>query len=371
MSQEPNEALLRQSALAPIEHLLRDPDVTELMIDGCDRVYVEKHGVKQFIDIPTPFHSEQEVYELITAIVEPLGRRLDESNPIVNLRLADGSQVMVVIPPIALNGPSITIRRYSHKGMTLEMLLEFGSISKAEADFLQACVLARMNIVVAGGTSSGKTTFLNIISRFIPDDERIIICQSDPFYLTKKYVVNLEPRPANLEGRGEIPMREVVNTAGFMRPDRIIVTELHSEEIIRLLELMNNGHDGTMFSIHSSSARDAIARLEGMASLGNPPMPLPVIREQIAAALNVVLYLEMLPDGGRKVTRICEVTGVEEGVVSTRDLFEFRRVGMKDGVIQGYHTATGAIPMFLQQLHERGEYWQKNLPVSLFVPTGS
>jgi len=371
MSQELKESILRQPALAPIVPLLSDPDVTEVLIDGCSKVYVEKSNLKQFIDVPTPFHSEKEVYDLINAVMEPMGRRLDESNPIANIRLPDGSLMMVVIPPISLNGPSVTIRKIASRPITVEMLLEYNSLSKAEIDFLQACVLARLNICVAGGTASGKMTFLNILSRFIPDDERIIVCRSEAFHLHKKYVVNLEPRPANLEGHGEISMSEVVNAAGYMRPDRIIVNEVRGAEVIRLLELMRNGHDGTLFCMHSSSARDAITRLEGMASMGSTPMPLQLVREQIATALNIVLYQEMMLDGSRKITRICEVTGVEEGVVATRDLFEFRRTGMKDGKVLGYHTATGAIPMFLQQLHERGEYWQKALPVSLFVPTGS
>jgi len=357
-----------KNPLESIQFFFDDKSMSELLIDGWENVYYEKNG--QLIDAPDVFQNEAEVYDLIRHILEPLGHRVDEAHPFIDARLPDGSLVNVIVPPISMVGPAVTIRKVHYsQGLNMPLLVEYNSLSQQISDFLKACVVGRKNIVVAGGTSSGKTTFLNILAREIPDNERIIVCEIEPFRLNKKWVVSLEPRPADIDGRGEISMRDLIHNAAHMRPDRIIVTEVNGGETFHLLSLMNNGHDGTMFSLHAISSLDALARIEMMASLGNPAMPLLTTRTQIASAIDLLVYQERLSDGTRKITKISELTGVSDGLITTRDLFEFRRTGIVDGRVMGFHTATGAIPTFLQRLQEDLRYAHMEVPLSLFTPS--
>jgi pilus assembly protein CpaF len=350
--------------IRPIYPLLEDPEITELMIDGWQRVYVEKRGRLQ--DVPTPFHNDGEVYDLIHCIIGPMGKVVNESYPYVEARLEDGTRFNAVIPPIALLGPIVTLRKTKGRGeLSVEKLIEWNSFSQAMIDFLRACVLSRLNVVVAGGTASGKTTFLQVLSRWIPDEERIIVLQHEDFHMHQKRAINLETRPANIEGRGAVTMRDLVGNAARMRPDRILVSEVNGDEVLDLLTLMNNGYDGTLFSIHANSLRDALSRLEIMAQLGNPGFPLPGLRELIASAVDVILYLERLPDGSRKIIKIAEVTGLEDGLVTTRDLFEFRRTRSGHDRIEGYFSATGAVPQFLQRITEVSGI---EIPLTMFTP---
>lgn len=348
----------------PIAALLADPQITEVMIDGWQRVYVEKQGRLQ--DVPTPFHDDGQVYDLINFIAASLGRAVNEACPYLDARLPDGSRFNAIIPPIALIGPLVTLRKTIGRGaISVEKLVEWNSVSQAMLDFLRACVLTRLNIVVAGGTASGKTTMLHVLSRWLPDEERVIVLQHEDFHMHQKRAVNLETRPANIEGRGAVTMRDLVGNAQRMRPDRILVTEVNGDEVLDLLTLMNNGHDGTLFSIHANGIRDALARLEVLAQLGDPSFPLLGLREVIASAVDVILYQERLADGSRKIIKIAEVTGMEDGLVTTRDLFEFRRTSSGFGRVEGYFSATGAIPHFLQRIVEVSGI---EIPVTMFTP---
>ena len=348
--------------LSLIKPLLADNEILEILVDSWQHVYVERRGVLE--DVPSPFENEQQLLDLIQAIAEPMGRIANESNPILDLRLEDGSRVNVVIPPIALDGATMVIRKLNTRLITMEDLLKYESIGENMVTFLKACVEGRLNILVSGGTGSGKTTVMRIIAEWIPDDERIIILQNMEFQLKKPRMVRLETRPPNVEGKGEISMRDLVNNATHMRPDRILLVETLGAEAFDMLAAINTGHDGSMLSLHATSPRDALNRLETMASYASPGIPLLALREQIASAINLVLYQERLPDGRRKIIKISEVTGLQDGVVLTRDIFEFRRTGSKDGRILGVFAPTGVIPSFLPQLHQMGI----DLPVNLFTP---
>ena len=348
--------------LAPIWPYLQDDTVTELLIDGWQKVYIEKGGL--LVDIPDVFKNEGEVYDLIRSILGPYGWQVDESHPMADARMQDGDLINVVIPPISLNGPIVTLRKIARGHIDFDNLVEWKSIGPNMVQFLKACVLSRLNILVSGGTASGKTTFLNILAREIPDQERIIVCQRELFPLDKKRVVHLETRPANMEGRGEISMRQLVLNTARMRPDRIIVTEVQGAEVFDLCNLLNTGHDGSLFAIHAANTYDALSRLEIMSSYANPSIPLRALREQIASAIDLIIQQERMPDGRRRVIKISEITGMDDAVITTRDLFEFRRTSIIDGRIQGYFTATGAIPAYLEKLQQYGD-----VPVSLFTPT--
>ena len=347
----------------PVDDLLQDPQVSEIMIDGYQQVRVERDG--QLEDVPSPFADQAALDAFANHLAETYGVPLNESNPLVDLRLPGGMRVNIVLPPIARQGPVITMRKAIRRSLTLEELISYGSISQGIADFLKICVQARLNILVAGGTGAGKTTILHLLGTWIPADERIVILQNDEeFSLPQPRAVILETRPANLEGQGEVSMTTLVRNATHMRPDRIVVVEVYGAEAFELLTALNMGHDGSMFSLHASSLRDALSRLEVMAGYANPALPLLTLREQIASAVNLVMYQERLPDGGRRIVKIAEVTGLQDGVVMTKDLFEFRRTGVQDGRIQGMFTATGAIPSFLSTLRQYGI----DMPVSWFTP---
>lgn len=358
----------RANPLAPLEPLLNDPQVKEIMVDGHSKVYVERGG--KFVDVPTPFRDEGHLMEVIAAIFEPLGRKVDQSSPMCDARLFDGSRVNVVVPPISLVGPVLTLRKFPLKPLTIEDVLGFGSWNEDIVEFLRACVRARLNIVVAGGTGSGKTTLLNLIAGMIPSDERIItvenVSELQQLLSTKfKRLVRLESRPPNIEGKGEITMRDLVINALRMRPDRIIVGEVRAGEAIEVFQAMNTGHDGTMMSIHANSPRDTLARLETMVLMANPSLPLLNVRQHMASAIDLITYQERLQDGRRKVLKVTEVVGLQGDVIMLQDIFEFRQTGVKEGEITGHFTATGNIPRFLDRIRAAGV----ELPMRLFTPS--
>ncbi len=338
----------------PIQSLLDDPEVTEVMVNGKDQVYVEKHGKLILTDVQ--FASDQQVLQVIEKIVAPLGRRIDEASPMVDARLPDGSRVNAIIPPVAIKGPSITIRKFSRTPITIENLVEWGTLTKGMAMFLEACVKARLNIVVSGGTGSGKTTTLNVLSSFIPNDERIVTIEdAAELQLRQDHVVSLETRPPNIEGRGEISIRHLVKNSLRMRPDRIVVGECRGGEALDMLQAMNTGHDGSLTTGHANSPRDMISRLETMVMMAGMELPVRAIREQIASAVDLIVQVARLKDGTRKITHITEVQGMEGDVVVLQDLFLFRQTGLTpEGKVEGYHTPTGIRPKFYDRFVEYG-----------------
>jgi len=342
--------------LGSLEELLEDPDCSEIMVNSYKQIYAERKGKLQLTSLR--FTSEQAVLAAIERILSPIGRRVDESSPLVDARLKDGSRVNAVIRPLALNGPCITIRKFSKDPLVIADLVRFGSLSQGMADFLKLAVSNRMNIVISGGTGSGKTTLLNVISGFVPNDQRIITVEdAAELRLPQEHVVSFETRPANLEGKGEIAIRDLVKNALRMRPDRIIVGECRGPEALDMLQAMNTGHDGSMTTGHSNSPQDMIRRLETMVLTGGLDLPIRAIREQIASAVDVVLQQTRFSCGTRKVTAISEVVGMDydEGTVQLQDVFVFRQEGYgDDGKVQGYHQATGYIPKFFKSLQERG-----------------
>ncbi len=335
--------------LGPLEPLLADDDVSEIMVNGPKQVYIEKKG--KLIKTDITFADDDHVMRIIDRIVAPLGRRVDESSPMVDARLKDGSRVNVVIRPLALNGPTITIRKFRKDKLTVQDLVRFGSMSQDMADFLAACVKARLNIVVAGGTGSGKTTLLNVLSSFIPEDERIITVENAAeLQLRQEHVVTLESRPPNVEGKGEITIRDLVINCLRMRPERIIVGECRGGETLDMLQAMNTGHDGSMTTIHANSPRDAVSRIETMCLMAGMDLPARAIREQIASAIHVFVQQSRLKDGSRKVTQITEVAGMEGDVVVLQDIFVFEQTGIDEkGKIVGHLRPTGVRPRFLEK----------------------
>jgi pilus assembly protein CpaF len=335
--------------LGPIEPLLADDEVSEIMVNGPKQVYVEKKG--KLIKTDITFTDDEHVMRIIDRIVAPLGRRVDESSPMVDARLKDGSRVNVVIRPLALNGPTITIRKFRKDKLTVQDLVRFGSMSQDMADFLAACVQARLNIVVAGGTGSGKTTLLNVLSSFIPEDERIITVENAAeLQLRQEHVVTLESRPPNVEGKGEVTIRDLVINCLRMRPERIIVGECRGGETLDMLQAMNTGHDGSMTTIHANTPRDAVSRIETMCLMAGMDLPARAIREQIASAIHVFVQQSRLKDGSRKVTQITEVAGMEGDVVVLQDIFVFEQTGIDEkGKIVGQLRPTGVRPRFLEK----------------------
>jgi len=345
----------------PLQELLNDPEISEIMVNGPKKVYVEKRGKIQLSDVT--FVDEQHVLRVIDRIVAPLGRRIDESSPMVDARLPDGSRVNAVIRPIALCGPTISIRKFRKEGITIEDLIRFGSLTSEMAEFLSACVRASLNIVVSGGTGSGKTTMLNVLSSFIPDDERIITVENAAeLQLRQEHVVPLESRPPNVEGKGEISIRDLVINTLRMRPERIVVGECRGGEALEMLQAMNTGHDGSMTTLHANSPRDAIARIETMCLMAGMDLPVRAIREQIASAVNLIVQLARLKDGSRKVIYITEVQGMEGDVVVLSDIFVFEQQGLDErGKIIGQLKPTGIRPRFVDRFEERNIYLPPNI----------
>lgn len=345
----------------PLQELLNDPEISEIMVNGPRKVYVEKRGKIQLSDVT--FVDEQHVLRVIDRIVAPLGRRIDESSPMVDARLPDGSRVNAVIRPIALCGPTISIRKFRKEGITIDDLIRFGSLTREMAEFLSACVRASLNIVVSGGTGSGKTTMLNVLSSFIPDDERIITVENAAeLQLRQEHVVPLESRPPNVEGKGEISIRDLVINTLRMRPERIVVGECRGGEALEMLQAMNTGHDGSMTTLHANSPRDAIARIETMCLMAGMDLPVRAIREQIASAVNLIVQLARLKDGSRKVIYITEVQGMEGDVVVLSDIFVFEQQGLDErGKIIGQLKPTGIRPRFVDRFEERNIYLPPNI----------
>lgn len=341
----------------PISKYLMDEEVSEIMVNGPNQVYVEKRGKLEITD--TRFEDNQHVMRIIEKIVAPLGRRIDEGSPMVDARLPDGSRVNAVIPPLVLNGPTITIRKFAKKPLDVGKLISYGTLTTDMALFIEACIKARLNIVVSGGTGSGKTTTLNVLSSFIPDDERIVTIEdAAELQLRQQHVVRLESRPANIEGKGAITIRDLVKNALRMRPDRIVIGEVRGGEALDMLQAMNTGHDGSLTTGHANSPRDMLARLETMVLMAGMELPVRAIREQIASAIDIIIQQARLKDGSRKITHITEVQGMEKDTIILQDLFVYNEKGYG----QGSFTATGIKPKFMEKLHNT----RISLPGSLF-----
>src|SRR5512147_934655 len=345
----------------PIEPFLADETITEVMVNGPKNIYIERAG--KVIRTTAQFESNDHVMRIIDRIVAPLGRRIDEAQPYVDARLPDGSRVNAVIPPISLVGPTITIRKFFKIPLTVEQIIANGSISPEAIEFLKACVISRLNMLVSGGTGSGKTTLLNILSGFIPDDERIVTIENAAeLQLRQEHVVTLESRPPNIEGRGEVSIRDLVINSLRMRPERIIVGECRGAESLDMLQAMNTGHDGSLTTAHANSPRDAIARVETMCLMAGMDLPVRAIREQVASAMDLIAHQERMRDGTRKIVNITEVSGMEGDVITMTDIFVFEQTGMENGKIVGRLRPTGLRPKFMEKIETAGI----NLPPSIF-----
>jgi pilus assembly protein CpaF len=347
--------------LGPLQPLLEDDTITEVMVNGAKNIYIERKG--KVHRVPVTFENNDHVMRIIDRIVAPLGRRIDESSPYVDARLPDGSRVNAVIPPISLVGPVLTIRKFSRNPITVEQLIQFGSVSQEAIQFLKACVESRLNIVISGGTGSGKTTLLNVLSGFIPADERIITIENAAeLQLRQEHVVTLESRPPNIEGRGEITIRDLVVNSLRMRPERIIVGEIRDEAALDMLQAMNTGHDGSMTTLHSNGPRDTLARLETMTLMAGMDLPSRAIREQVSSAIDLICHQERMRDGTRKITNLTELSGMEGEVITMTDIFVYEQTGIENGQIQGRLRPTGLRPKFMDKLEASGI----NLPPSIF-----
>jgi pilus assembly protein CpaF len=335
----------------PLEPLLNDETITEVMVNGPHLVYIERSGRIERTDVV--FQDDEHVMRIIDRIIAPLGRRCDESQPMADARLPDGSRVNAIIPPISLTGPVLTIRKFSKKPLTVEDLVRFGSLAIESVEFLKACVEARLNVVVSGGTGSGKTTLLNVLSGFIPDDQRIVTIEdAAELQLRQQHVITLEARPANIEGRGQIAIRDLVRNALRMRPDRVVVGECRGGEALDMLQAMNTGHDGSLTTAHSNGPRDTLSRLETMVLMAGMDLPLRAIREQVASAVDLIVHQERMRDGSRRVTSITEVQGMEGDIIVMQDLFTFEHQAFEDGRVIGRLKPTGIRPKFMSRLEQ-------------------
>jgi pilus assembly protein CpaF len=347
--------------LGPLEPLLADDTITEIMVNGPKNIYIERAG--NLLRSNVTFEDEDHVLRVLDRIVAPLGRRIDESSPTVDARLQDGSRVNAVIRPIALCGPTITIRKFSKRPFTVEDLIRFGTMTPEIAEFLRAAVIAKLNVVVSGGTGSGKTTLLNVLSGFIPNDERIITIENAAeLQLRQEHVVSLESRPPNIEGRGEISIRDLVVNSLRMRPDRIVVGECRAGEALDMLQAMNTGHEGSLTTAHSNSPRDTLSRLEVMCLMAGMDLPVRAIREQVSSAIEMIVHQERLRDGTRKIVKITEVQGMEGDVITMSDIFEFEQTGIEAGKVIGRIRPTGLRPKFIDKIEQAGIH----LPPAVF-----
>jgi pilus assembly protein CpaF len=347
----------------PINPLLNDPDISEIMVNGPRQVYVERKGKLELV--PVSFYDDNHVLHIIEKIVAPLGRRIDESQPMVDARLPDGSRVNAIIPPLALNGPTLTIRKFAKDPFKVEDLIRFGTLTQEMSQFLEACVKGRLNVIVSGGTGSGKTTTLGVISSYIPEDERILTIEdAAELQLRQTHVVTLETRPPNIEGKGAITIRDLVRNSLRMRPERIIVGEVRSGEALDMLQAMNTGHDGSLTTGHANTPRDMLARLETMVLMAGMELPIRAIREQISSAIDIIVQQSRLRDGSRRITHITEVQGMEGDIIVLQDIFRFEQTGVdKQGKVLGYFRATGIRPHFIEKLNAAGQI----LPETLFL----
>jgi len=340
--------------LGPIEPLLYDPDISDILVNRYNQIYVEKFGKLQKVDLS--FRDDNHLMQIIDRIVSKIGRRVDESSPYVDARLPDGSRVNAIIPPLALDGPVLSIRRFGVDPLKMSDILAFGSVNQNMARILEGCVKSRLNVLISGGTGTGKTTLLNILSEFIPDNERIVTIEdSAELQMKQEHVVRLETRPPNIEGKGEVTQRDLVRNSLRMRPDRIIVGEVRGGEALDMLQAMNTGHDGSLSTIHANTARDALARLETLVLMAGMDLPERAIREQVSAAINVVVHMSRLSDGTRKIVNISEITGMEGHTIVMQDIFIFEKKGIgPDGRVLGEFTPTGVRPWFMQKLKVSG-----------------
>ncbi len=350
--------------LGPLERLLADPSVSDVLVNGAKQVYVERHGRLSLTDVQ--FHDDRHVLNIIDRIVSAIGRRIDESSPMVDARLADGSRVNVIIPPLALDGPVMSIRRFGVERISIERLVELGSLSQPVANMLKAVVEARLNVLVSGGTGAGKTTLLNVLSGFIPADQRIVTIEdSAELQLRQPHVVRLETRPPNIEGKGEVTARDLVRNSLRMRPERIIVGEVRGAEALDMLQAMNTGHDGSLTTVHANTPRDALGRVENMVSMSGVNFPMRTLRAQIASAINVVVQIARHEDGRRRLVSVQEINGMEGDIITMSELFAFTRRGKDaEGNVLGELKATGIIPAFHKVVTAKGI----DLPIETFDP---
>jgi pilus assembly protein CpaF len=350
--------------LGPLEPLLADHSVSDILVNGHASVYVERHGKLQRTDVR--FRDDQHLLNIIDRIVSSLGRRIDESSPLVDARLKDGSRVNAIIPPLAIDGPSVSIRRFAVDLLSSESLVQMGTLTPAMALMLKAIVRGRLNVLISGGTGSGKTTMLNVLSSFIPHNERIVTIEdSAELQLQQPHVVRLETRPSNIEGRGEVSQRELVRNSLRMRPDRIVIGEVRGAEALDMLTAMNTGHDGSLTTIHANTARDALGRVENMVSMTGATFPIKAMRQQIASAIDVVIQLERQEDGKRRLISVQEINGMEGEIITMTEIFAFVRRGMGEhGEVLGDYRPTGMVPAFREVMSKRGI----ELPLAMFRP---
>jgi pilus assembly protein CpaF len=351
----------------PIEPLLTDPDITEIMVNGYDQIYVERFGLIEPTTVK--FEDNAHLMRVIDRIVSPIGRRVDESSPMVDARLPSGYRVNATIPPLSLTGPILTIRKFATRPFTAQDLIANLTMSEQLVHFLRCCVEARVNLAVSGGTGTGKTTLLNVLSSFIPENERIITIEDTAeLQLSQDHVVRLEKRPPNIEGKGEITIRQLVINALRMRPDRIVVGECRGGEALDMLQAMNTGHDGSMTTVHANSPRDTLSRIETMVLMAGMELPLKAIREQVASAIELIVQLERVKDGSRKVVKVSEVQGMEGDTIVMQDIFVFKQTGFLNGIVQGRLVPTGLRPRFMQKLMENNielpdDVFDKSIPM--------
>ena len=347
--------------LGPIEPLMQDPTVSDILVNGAHEVYVERRGKLE--KTGAIFRDDTHLMQVIDRIVSAVGRRVDESSPMVDARLKDGSRVNAIIPPLALDGPILSIRRFAVDPFQMADLTAFGTLTEQLAEVLKGAVRARLNILISGGTGAGKTTMLNILSNYIPASERIVTIEdSAELQLQQDHVVRLETRPPNIEGAGAVTARDLVRNALRMRPDRIVVGEVRSAEVIDMLQAMNTGHDGSMSTVHANSTRDALSRIETMTMMSGLTLPIRAMRDYISSALNLVIQLARLSDGARKLVKVTEIVGMEEEVITTQDIFVFEQQGIdKDGRVRGFHRATGVRPRFSERLERAGVHLAHDL----------
>ena len=339
--------------LGPLETLMKDPEISDILVNAHDQIYVERYGKLEKTDVR--FRDDGHLMQIIERIVTRVGRRVDESSPMVDARLADGSRVNAIIPPLALDGPVLSIRRFGAERLTMNDLIQFNSIAPQVAEVAAACVKSRLNMLVSGGTGAGKTTLLNCLSNYIPDNERIVTIEdSAELKLQQEHVVRLETRPANIEGQGMVTARELVRNALRMRPDRIVIGEVRGGEALDMMQAMNTGHDGSISTVHANSARDALSRLETMMLMAGINLPERALREQIASALDVIVQLTRLSDGSRKLVEFSEVTGMEGNVITMQTIFKFEQRGVENGKVIGEFVATGVMPSFMDRLERHG-----------------
>jgi pilus assembly protein CpaF len=369
LSRQEREDLVRELqdetfGLGPIEPLMQDPTVADILVNGASEVYVERRGKLERTN--AIFRDDAHLMQIIDRIVSAVGRRVDESSPMVDARLPDGSRVNAIIPPLALDGPVLSIRRFAVDPLKMDDLIAYGTVTPALAAVLRGTVHARLNILVSGGTGAGKTTLLNVLSNAIPTTERIVTIEdSAELQLQQDHVVRLETRPPNIEGKGAVTQRDLVRNALRMRPDRIVVGEVRGGEVLDMLQAMNTGHDGSLSTVHANSSRDALSRLETMVLMSGLALPVRAMRDYISSALDAIVHVARLSDGTRKVVRVTEIVGMEEDVITTQDIFTFQQEGIdKEGRVRGYHRATGVRPKFSERLLRSGI----ELPGDLFNP---